>query len=96
MSQIRDRQWPTFLVIILTAFSVAAYALPEDSKEILHIKADTTIYNYKKGVNYFEGHVQIDQGTTHVTADRLTTKDNDKHQIPCTFLDRAATRGQRS
>ena len=81
MSQIRDRQRPTFLFIILTAFSVAAYALPEDSKEILHIKADTTIYNYKKGVNYFEGHVQIDQGTTHVTADRLTTKDNDKHQI---------------
>jgi lipopolysaccharide transport protein LptA len=25
--------------------------------------------------------VQIDQGTTHVTADRLTTKTNDKHQI---------------
>lgn len=69
------------LAAAAVTFSVPAYCLQEDSKEMMHIKADTTIYNYKKGLNYFEGHVQIDQGTTHVTADRLTTKTNDKHQI---------------
>src|SRR3990167_5600610 len=67
--------------VILAAFPLAAFSLPEDTKEKLHIKADNTIYNYKNGLNYFEGHVQIDQGSTHVTADRLTTKANDKHQI---------------
>lgn len=69
------------LISLVAAASVTAYSLPEDVKQKLHIKADTTIYNYKKGMNYFEGHVQIDQGTTHVTADRLTTKTDEKHQI---------------
>lgn len=69
------------IAVTIFALSFSAYALPEDSKEMLHIKADNTIYNYKKGINYFEGNVIIDQGTTHVTADRLTTKANEKHQI---------------
>lgn len=69
------------LAAIAVTLSFPAHSLPEDSKEMMHIKADTTIYNYKKGQNYFEGHVQIDQGTTHVTADRLTTRTNDKHKI---------------
>lgn len=74
------------LIALLTSLtigvlSISAHGLAEDMKAPLHIKADTTILNYKKGTKYFEGHVMIDQGTTHVTADRLTTKENDKHQI---------------
>ena len=69
------------LMIMIAAISLSAYGLSTDSKEKMHIKADTTIYNYKKGINYFEGHVIVDQGTTHVTADRMTTRTNDKHQI---------------
>lgn len=57
------------------------YALPNDRRAKLHITADTTIYNYKSGVNYFEGHVLVDQGTTHVTADRLITKSDAAHRI---------------
>ncbi len=68
-------------VLFISAITLPAYCLTSDRNEKLHITADATIYNYKKGVNYFEGHVQIDQGTTHVTADRLTTKLNDRHQI---------------
>lgn len=72
-----------FFLFLVTAFTLVhvVYALPEDRREMLHIKADNTIYNYKTGINYFEGNVQIDQGSTHVTADRLITKANSKHQI---------------
>lgn len=58
-----------------------ALALPQDKHEKLHIKADATIYNYKNGLNDFEGNVQIDQGSTHITADKLITKSNNRHQL---------------
>lgn len=58
-----------------------AYALKSDRVEIVNIVADSTLYNYKTGINVFEGHVQVDQGTTHITADRLITKSNAAHKI---------------
>lgn len=58
-----------------------AFALPEDIKEKVFIKSDTWTYNYKTGTSQFDGNVKVDQGTTHVTADRLITNNNDKHQI---------------
>lgn len=73
--------YPVLLLLCLLLVSVKALALPEDRHAKLHITADTTIYNYKSGINYFEGHVIIDQGTTHVTADRLTTKNDTAHRI---------------
>tara|TARA_R110000868_G_scaffold6389_10_gene36475 strand:+ start:1485 stop:1994 length:510 start_codon:yes stop_codon:yes gene_type:complete len=67
--------------LLMVGFPFTAKSLKGDKKEKLHITADTTIYNYRNGMNYFEGHVLVDQGTTHLTADKLTTKANDKHQI---------------
>jgi lipopolysaccharide export system protein LptA len=58
-----------------------ALALDSDSKEKINIVADSGIYNYKTGVDVFEGHIRIDQGTTHITADRLITKKNNRHVI---------------
>lgn len=81
MFRIRSIRYQASLVAITFFLAMPIYGLPEDNKELLHIKADKTIYNYKNGLNYFEGNVVVDQGTTHVTADRLTTKTNDKHQI---------------
>lgn len=74
---------PTSLIglLFLLVLCANAYALPEDRRAKLHITADTSIYNYKSGENYFEGHVMVDQGTTHVTADRLTTKSDTGHRI---------------
>lgn len=58
-----------------------AKALPEDSQEKLMIVSDSSNYNYKTGVNTFEGHVKVDQGTTHIIADRLITKSGSDHKI---------------
>lgn len=61
--------------------SLASFALPEDTKEKVQIAGDKWTYNYKTGTSQFDGNVKVDQGTTHVTADRLITKSNNKHEI---------------
>jgi lipopolysaccharide export system protein LptA len=72
----------TFPVLfLLLSHTQYAMALPDDNKEKVYIIADATTYNYKTGVNVFEGHVKVDQGTTHILADRLTTKTNNLHKI---------------
>lgn len=78
MSQIRNG---LLLATLCCAAFINAYALSADQKEPMHIVADSSIFNYKTGVNLFEGHVVVIQGTTHLTADRLITKNNEKHKI---------------
>jgi lipopolysaccharide export system protein LptA len=79
--------YPVLKRILLTLFTLAMcyplalFALHEDKKEKVYIVADSTIYNYKTGIRIFEGNVKVDQGTTHLTADRLVTKNNSDHNI---------------
>jgi lipopolysaccharide export system protein LptA len=61
--------------------SLQAIALPSDKFAIVNIKADSGIYNFKTGVDIYEGHVKIDQGSTHILADKLITKKNAQHKI---------------
>lgn len=75
------RQLPDFFLLLLLFICTQVFALPEDSQQKIHITADSTIYNYKTGINVFEGHVKVDQGTTHITSNRLTTHANSQHQI---------------
>lgn len=70
-----------YFVLIVMLMAQNTYALKEDNQEKIYITADSSIYNYKNGVNLFEGHVKIDQGTTHITADRVTTKSNAQHKL---------------
>lgn len=69
--------------ILLISFlcSLTAFALSEDSQQPIHIAADASQFNYKSGVNHYEGNVKIDQGTQHVIADRVVTTNNAKHKI---------------
>lgn len=67
--------------LILIFISTFAYALPSDRLQTIHITADSSKYNYKTGINEFIGNVKADQGSTHLTADRLITKANSKHKI---------------
>ena len=79
MFRIRDIK--TNIILYLFFFNSITFALPEDHLQKIHIIADVWNYNYKTGVTIYEGNVQVDQGTTHITADRLITKCNNKHVI---------------
>lgn len=80
MSQVLKRIFVTVLILFLN-YPVISFALPEDDKEKVYIVSDRSNYNYKTGINVFEGNVKVDQGTTHLTADKLITKSNDQHKI---------------
>jgi len=67
--------------LALLFLSYCALALPTDSAERMHIVADSTLFNYKTGLNIYEGHVKIDQGETHLTADRVTTQNDSRHKM---------------
>jgi len=69
------------LSLAIIVLPLLAWALPSDSTEMVHIASDSAIYNYKTGVDQYEGHVKVDQGTTHIRADRLVTKKNNEHKI---------------
>lgn len=66
---------------LLTIIPLISFALPEDKIQKVFISSKTCVYNYKKGTSVFEGNVVVDQGTTHITADKLTTKNNSAHQL---------------
>jgi len=70
-----------FIFLFSLLISSHSYALREDTKDKIFIVADSSVYNYKTGIKVFTGHVKAIQGSTHLTADKVTTKDNDKHQI---------------
>lgn len=79
MFQIRDlRILPLLLLLMLPSL---AAALDSDSRKTIKIIADSWVYNYRTGTNVYEGNVRVDQGTTHITADRLITRNNDQHKI---------------
>lgn len=69
------------LILLTFALITNSFALPNDNTQKVYIIADSTTYNYKNGMNVFEGHVKVDQGTTHITADKLITKTNSQHKI---------------
>lgn len=66
---------------LLALLPVIAIALPTDNRETLHITSNSSTYNYKTGVNIFEGNVKATQGTSHITADKLITKTNGGRKI---------------
>ncbi len=69
------------LALLLLLASKPLAALPDDHKALMHIIADGSEYNYKMGETWFEGHVKIDQGSTHLEADRVITKRNAQNKI---------------
>src|SRR3990167_5116698 len=71
-----------FLLFSLLSVSLTASALIDtNSEDPIHIIANATLFNYKTGINTYEGEVRIDQGVTHLTADRVITQSNDKHKV---------------
>lgn len=69
------------LFVLMSCLPMISFALPDDTKQTMHIVADGTTFNYKTGANVYEGHVKIDQGSTHLIADRVTTNSNSNHKM---------------
>jgi len=69
------------LFILAMIASASLFALQNDDQQVMHINSDGSTFNYKTGTHIYEGNVKIDQGTTHLTADRVVTMNNNKHKI---------------
>ncbi len=69
----------TAILMLIWVFS--CYALPKDNEQAIQILADSSLINYKTGVNIYEGNVAINQGSTHLLADRVVTKNNTQHKM---------------
>lgn len=60
----------TFPLLLILSFPT--YALSSDSKLPMNISSDTVDFNSKTGITIFTGDVNMDQGTTHLKADKVT------------------------
>ena len=69
------------MMVTLCVCPMYTHALETDHNEKVNIIADSWVYNFKSGMNVYEGNVKVDQGSTHITADRLVTKNNAQHKI---------------
>lgn len=62
---------------------LASQALPSDQNQKLFITADSADINSLTGIGVYQGNVVIDQGTTHVSGNTVTThsKDNQVYEV---------------
>lgn len=70
-----------FCILLFIMFCQQALALPNDGEQPMKIIADASLFNYKTGIDTYEGNVKVDQGTTHLLADKLVTEKNEHHKI---------------
>jgi lipopolysaccharide export system protein LptA len=77
-SRCTDRRTPRYFVHLLAgllSISLASnwcLALPDDREQPIHISADKALRDEKQGVTIYSGNVQMNQGSMHIEADRLT------------------------
>ncbi|MCD6038903.1 MAG: lptA [Gammaproteobacteria bacterium] len=68
-------------IISLLSMPILLFALPEDREQSFKIVANSSTFNYKTGMDTYEGNIKVDQGTSHLTADRLVTQKNKQHKM---------------
>lgn len=69
------------LLMSLWFFSDLGYGLSTDKQQVAKIKADSVEYNETTGVSTYIGHIIADQGSTHLTADKIQVIYSKQHQI---------------
>lgn len=77
--------WLLFFIMSSLQIASAVNDTQKDGFEINHlpmsIVADSWSFDNTTGISDYEGNVKIDQGTAHLTADRVITHRNNQHQI---------------
>jgi lipopolysaccharide export system protein LptA len=69
------------LGLIFLLFFQKSLALENDQKEQITIEADSVQLNHKLGINLYQGHVNMIQGSTHLTGDKVYVLNNSKKEI---------------
>ncbi len=64
---------PLLFLLCLSSLVSIGYALDSDQQKPLLISAETADLNSQTGVGVYTGNVTIDQGTTHVRGDKVTS-----------------------
>jgi lipopolysaccharide export system protein LptA len=67
--------------LFLGLYSNISFALNSDKDQVLQIIADSVELNHLTGVAVYRQHVNVSQGTTHLTADKLTTAYDDQNHL---------------
>ena len=60
------------LTLLLAILPGLAGALPDDRDQPIHIAADKAVRDEKQGFTVYSGDVQMNQGSMHIEADKLT------------------------
>ncbi len=62
-------------------YSSVIYALPEDNLAVLEMSAGNAMFDQKKHCGVFTDEVALDQGSTHIRAQRINTETDEKNQL---------------
>ena len=73
-----SRQIAGAMLVALMAGAAPARALPEDRDQPIFIQSDRAERDERKGTTLYTGDVEIDQGSMHISADRVTVRDADE------------------
>ena len=60
------------ILVLCLAVSPSAQSLPEDREQAIQIKSDSALRDEKKGLTVYSGNVVLDQGSLHISADKIT------------------------
>ena len=72
------RPWALALLVWLAIGSSLVHGLPEDREQPIRITADQAIRDEKLGFTVYSGNVQMDQGSLHIDADKITIYHNEE------------------
>ena len=70
-----------FILIFFFIVSTQIFALPEDDQALIYIKSDSFHMENLQGLATYTGHVVVDQGTRHLTANILIIHRNQDGQL---------------
>lgn len=71
----------TMVSLLAVLSSQTLYALPQDSKEPLFVRADSVDLNQKQHLGTYVGKVAVDQGSTHIRAAKAVTIGDDHNRL---------------
>lgn len=59
------------MLVLCLAISQPALSLPDDREKAIQITADRAMRDEKKGLTIYSGNVVLDQGSLHISADKI-------------------------